>query len=848
MKSTFTLKESAKVFLLTLFLLIASIKTFAYDFAIDGICYNIQSKTYGTCNVSGYTELTNNNLIIPASITWNNIKYSVVSIEKEAFKHCSEITSIVIPESVTSIESDAFFKCSGLTSINIPSGITSIEYGTFCGCSALTSINIPKGVTSIKKSAFRGCSKLTSINIPEGVTSIGDQTFYGCSGLTSINIPEGVTYIGDQTFYGCSGLTSINIPEGVTSIGSSAFEGCSGLTSINIPSSINRIEYGAFDKCENLNTAIIEQGGTDIILKDRCFYSIKKLIANRNIKTLRSYSNNNTKDSPFGEKLNIIEFGKRFTRIDDYLFYGCSGLTSVNIPSSVTTIKQNAFDNCENLNTAIIEQGGTDITLEDRCFYPIKKLIANRNIIISSSSKQTPFGPFGPNLNIVKLGGGFNHICDYLFYNCSGLTSINIPENVTSIGRGAFKCCSGLTSINIPKNVTSIREYTFLSCSSLTSINIPEGVTAIENSAFWNCNSLNSISLPNSLKTIGDMEDHFHEGVFFGCSSLQTITIPKNVSLIGPNTFWDCSSLKSIILPNNLSTLGSSAFLGCTALKSIVIPLNVKKIDNYTFYKCCSLEEILLPKNLNTIGGNVFFGCTNLKSIVIPPNVKTIEQYAFAGSNIEDIKIEFGMTKVPDYAFYNCNTLKDIDLPHSVASIGDYAFRRCYSLTSINIPSSVTSVCDSTFEETVTALNIETSKCLRFMPQLKSQIIEITFSDDYEETDVTYFNEWTRLERLISLSETPPMIGDSFSKFQKKNLRVIVPTKALEVYKKTPVWEEFFFLKGGAETTDIENIKQDTNDANITGNHSTYNLNGMKVYNTKPGHIYIRGGKKYVAK
>ena len=257
--------------------------------------------------------------------------------------------------------------------------------------------------------------------------------------------------------------------------------------------------------------------------------------------------------------------------------------------------------------------------------------------------------------------------------------------------------------------------------------------------------------------------------------------------------------------------------------------------------------------------------------MVIPPNVNKIGKYTFNGSYLENIKIGDGMTNVPEYAFYGCNTLKNVDLPHSIASIGDYAFygcntlknidipnsiasigdyafRRCYSLTSINIPSSVTSVCDSTFVETVTALNIETSKCLRVMPQLKSQIIEITFSDDYEETDVTYFNEWTRLERLISLSETPPMIGDSFSKFQKKNLRVIVPTTALEVYKKTPVWEEFFFLKGGAETTDIENIKQDTNNANITGNHSTYNLNGMKVYNTKPGHIYIRGGKKYVAK
>lgn len=200
------------------------------------------------------------------------------------------------------------------------------------------------------------------------------------------------------------------------------------------------------------------------------------------------------------------------------------------------------------------------------------------------------------------------------------------------------------------------------------------------------------------------------------------------------------------------------------------------------------------------------------------------------------------------YKFYGCKTLKNIVLPNSIASIGDYTFRRCYSLTSINIPSSLTSVCDSTFEETLTALNIKTSKCLRFMPQLKSQIIEITFSKDYEETDVTHWDEWTKLEYLTSLSETPPMIGDSFSRFQKWNLRVMVPTSALETYKNTPVWKDFFFLKGGAETTDIENIKQDTSDANITGNHSTYNLNGMKVYNTKPGHIYIRGGKKYVAK
>ena len=150
MKSTFTLKERAKVFLLTMFLLIASIKTFAYNCTLDGVCYKILSYQYSTCEVSGYTELTNSDLIIPASI--NN--YTVKSIGEGAFRNCRKVTSIIIPE----------------------------------------------GVTEIRKSAFEDCSGMTSINIPESVTKIGESAFEDCSGMTSINIPEGVTEIGISTF------------------------------------------------------------------------------------------------------------------------------------------------------------------------------------------------------------------------------------------------------------------------------------------------------------------------------------------------------------------------------------------------------------------------------------------------------------------------------------------------------------------------------------------------------------------------------------------------------------------------------------------------------------------------
>ena len=158
----------------------------------------------------------------------------VTTIGRRAFKFCSSLTSINIPNSVTSIGNEAFSSCLRLTSINIPNSVTSIGDSAFKFCSSLTSINIPNSVTSIGYSAFQSCLSLTSINIPSSVTSINQSTFSGCSSLTSINIPNGVTRIGYSTFSGCSSLTSINIPSSVTSIERSVFSGCKKLSEIKV--------------------------------------------------------------------------------------------------------------------------------------------------------------------------------------------------------------------------------------------------------------------------------------------------------------------------------------------------------------------------------------------------------------------------------------------------------------------------------------------------------------------------------------------------------------------------------------------------------------------------------------
>ena len=203
------------------------------------------------------------------------------------------------------------------------------------------------------------------------------------------------------------------------------------------------------------------------------------------------------------------------------------------------------------------------------------------------------------------------------FYNCSGLTSITIPNSVTSIGFSALRGCISLTSIIIPNSVTSIGQQAFESSSNLTSIVFPSSVTSIGPHAFTFCTNLASVTLPNSITSIGQY-------AFQSCESLTSVIIPNSLTTIEHGTFSNCINLTSVTIPNTITSFGMYAFYRCTSLPSVTIPNSVTSIGLEAFRLCTSLTSITLPNSLTTIASDSFRSCTALTSVTIPNSLTSI--------------------------------------------------------------------------------------------------------------------------------------------------------------------------------------------------------------------------------
>ena len=480
----------------------------------------------------------------------------------------SNLTKAIIPDFVTSIGDYAFADCSGLTSVVIPNGVTSIGDGAFDGCENLI-FNEKNGLNYLGNEAnpylyLAGVvsQEITTAEIDDGCKFIGDRAFSYCRGLTSVEIPNGVTSIGGRAFDDCSGLTSIEIPNGVTSIGDRAFSYCRGLTSIEIPNGVTSIGDGAFDSCSNLTAINVDEN-------NKIYCSIDGILYSKDKTTLIIYAL--AKQGSFTVPDYVLI-------ISDGAFENCRGLTAVEIPDSVTYVGDSAFSGCRELTSVVIPNSIEYLGVT--AFLGCGNLIYNeKNGLKYLGNEANPYlylaGVVSQKITTAEIDDGCKFIGYFAFYGCSSLTSIEIPNGVTSIGDYAFGC-SGLTSIEIPNGVTSIGSESFYCCENLTSIVIGKGVTSIGDSAFSGCSSLTSIEISNGVTSIGDW-------AFYDCSGLTSIEIPNSVTSIGDHAFFYCSGLTSIEIPNGVTSIGDHAFSYCRGLTSIEIPNGVTSIGDHAF-------------------------------------------------------------------------------------------------------------------------------------------------------------------------------------------------------------------------------------------------------------------------
>ncbi len=689
--------------------------------------------------ITGCTSTASGAITIPSKIE----DCTVTSIGYGAFQYCVNITSISIPNSVTCIGDYAFIECGGLTCVTLGTGVTTIGLAAFIFCENLTSITvdsgnpsysssggvlfnfektqviqyprgktggyaIPDGVTSIGFGAFAVCTGLTSIFISNSVMRIGDSAFGGCTGLTIIIIPDSVTSIGESVFSDCSSLMSVTIGNSVTSIGERAFSDLSSLMSVTIGSGVMNIGNSAFDECSALTSIYIPNNVTRI--GDFAFSSCTSLTS--------------------------LTIGNGVTSIGEQAFRFCTGLTSIDIPDNVMRIGVDAFD-----GTAWYNNQPDGLVYAGKVAYRYKgNMPPNTVIVLKSDTKVIGDYVFSEctSLTSVTIGSGVTSIGNFAFSGCSGLISIEIPESVTNIGDYVFNACSALIdiavksgnstytsengilfskdktklitcpkgklgSVFIPVSVTSIGDYAFSYCIGLTNIIIPDSVKSINYRAFDECCGLTNINIPSSVSSIGDW-------AFCGCTSLTSLDIPTGVSIIGNHTFEACFKLTNITISNTVVIIGDYAFSYCNDLSSISIPGSVSIISEGAFSNCYNLTNVIIGTGVTSIGDSAFFNCHYLTDITIPSSVTSIGEAAFSVcTSLASVDIPAGVSIIGNGAFQSCWNLANITISNTVASIGEHAFYCCSSLTSMTIPASVTSFYNNSFQNCKSLSNINVS-------------------------------------------------------------------------------------------------------------------------------------------
>ena len=771
-------------------------------------CTNLASITIpsSVTSIGDYTFSRCTNL---ASIT---IPAGVESIGTAAFNGCINLTAFNVAEENTNYSSEdgVLFNKTKTTIVSYPAGktattyeipttVTSIGMGAFAGCSNLTSVNIPANVTAIGEAAFMSCINLTSVTIPSTVTSIGRSAFQYCTNLASVTVYAPACTLGSNAFDGYAGafkiyvfnekvedykaatnwsgyaskitglnggycgttghetdvmwlltgtspnytltiwgtgamadynsgnqpwksfrdqITTVTIESGVTSIGNGAFYGCTNLTSVNIPANVTAIGNNAFGGCTKMESFNVAEGNAN--------YSSDAIgvLFNKTKTTLIQY--------PAGKEATTYAIPSTVTTIGNDAFLSCANLASVTIPATVTSIGNGAFNRCTGLTAINVAEGNANYASED-------------GVLFNNAKTTIVRYPVGKIATSYTIPAGVTSIGAFAFDGCTGLTSVTIPANVTAIGAAAFMSCTNLASVIV--NATTpptLKTEVFEGNASDRKIYVPSAsVDTYKGTTRWNDYQSAIQAFPTVKSGNCGTEGHetevtweisgFENNYLLTISGtgemagydpgeqpwktynggITTVVIGNGVTNIGRNICYGYTTLTYVSIPASVTSIGEQAFKGCTNLTSITIPDDVTSIGKKAFNICSSLSSINIPAGIETFDRSWFDGCSSLTAINVAvgnayyasedgvlfnKTKTTLIQYP-AGKEANPYTIPSTVTSIGNEAFSWSTKLTSVIIPTGVTTIGDYAFSMSEKLASVTFAagSSLTSISDYAF-------------------------------------------------------------------------------------------------------------------------------------------------------
>lgn len=509
--------------------------------------------------------------------------------------------------------------------------VTSIAAGAFRGQTMITDVVIPEGVTYIGREAFAGCSALVRVKIPTSVTQVGANLFegtpydstltgelvyinsilYRCqSDAVTVSIRQGTTVIAEEAFINRVNLAAIVVPDGVSYIGSNAFKNCSALSQIEIPKSVRDIVANAFD-----GTKWYEDRKHGMIYINDLLYRVPAEIIVQSEQPTGSLSDKDAAEmAKSGVATQVVPNTNVIVKEDITtictLAFANTPVQTVQLPSTLTTIRYGAFQNCTALKQITLPKSMTFIE-----------------------------------------GGAFQ--------NCSALTSISVPQNVTYLGASAFSGCTSLTSATLPQTITRISSGLFENCSSLTTVQASSALTSIGSRAFAETSALSSFTFPQTLTAVGaesftgsgivtanlpQSVTYLGAGAFADCTKLVYAQVPAAIQAIRERTFRNCTELKNVSIPEGIRYIGAAAFQNDVSLQTVDFAQSLLTICDNAFEGSGVGEGLVLPSALRTIGSRAFAGCMRLTSLTIPADVRKMGSQAFADGSSPSIVCAFSRT------------------------------------------------------------------------------------------------------------------------------------------------------------------------------------------------------------